>query len=391
MKNGNLIPLVLSLLAGETVHAATLHVPGTHPTLDAAVAAAAAGDVIVVQGGVHPPVEIGVPLSLIGDPQFTIDNSSVFGAVPAVEPAVLLAGPGHGRVSISRMTTSGQADVFQFVGGQPLRVEAAIAGGGFDELLVLDSTLEPCQWAVVDGGWEDGAPAIDVTVPDVLVARTSVIGGHAILTTCATGAPNVPTAVAAPGIRAPGSTVVVLDSDVAGGNGAAWCFGQLGAPCPSLPHPNVTGGAAGIVADLLLTAGSTLSGGAGSDVFCWPSSIIGAVPAGPAHVAGQVETLSGSFSAPGPIELGGTWSLDWAPADGYGVLFVAPPTPPTAAGPGWAFVDVGALAVVPIGGVTPPLGVPVPNQAALIGVEVAAQLYGAGAPLSRPFVGQVLP
>jgi hypothetical protein len=64
--------LVLVAVAAPAAHAATLAVPGDHPTLQAAVRAAAPGDQIRLATGRHCGAVVDRPLTIVGEPGATV-------------------------------------------------------------------------------------------------------------------------------------------------------------------------------------------------------------------------------------------------------------------------------------------------------------------------------
>jgi len=223
--------------------------------------------------------------SIVGSPQATIVNTDVDDPIGPFKlaNAITLAGAGSGRVTLSSVRTTGSADgSFYSISG------AGIFGGGFSELHLTDCSIQPAQWTALTGQAQ-GANALTVFLPYVLLERCTVVGGLSDTDAC--DYPWNPSGGA--GVAAPGATVAVLDSTVTGGRGPIMCFSD--GNCPGGPLMESDGGP-GIVAATVLRAASTISGGKGQPVTCG-STIVGTELDGPAIVAGTITDLGTALTA----------------------------------------------------------------------------------------------
>jgi len=139
-----LLALLLTPWLAHTAQAEVLHVPAQFAQLQDAIAAAAPGDVILIQGGTHEDVVIDKPLHLAGHatarPLFTPlewDGSLPFDTTPAVT----LAGPGQGAVTLSAIDFGGSTGSVFATQNTP-----AIEGGGFAELRLLHCDIQAPTW-----------------------------------------------------------------------------------------------------------------------------------------------------------------------------------------------------------------------------------------------------
>jgi hypothetical protein len=109
--------LAFSALLTQSSFAGQLHVPGDHATLQGAIDAASAGDVIVVAGGVHPPITIDRPLTIVGEdgdrPTIRYHTGPEKpGPSCGQQPAIRLAGSGAGVVVLASLDIEGHTDGF---------------------------------------------------------------------------------------------------------------------------------------------------------------------------------------------------------------------------------------------------------------------------------------
>jgi hypothetical protein len=381
---GEFVRNVAGVVALSAASAAQVFdVPGNFATLQGALNAVPPGAVIVVHGGVHPPVMVTKPVTIVGSPVATIVNTDVSEPMDpfAMADAIRLAGPGRGRVTLENVNTSGVADGSFFSSSG-----SGVFGGGFAELHLVDCDIQPAQWTLLTGQAQ-GADAVRVTVPYVLVERCTVTGGLSDTDNCSY--PLNPDGGA--GIHAASATVTALDSTVKGGRGPIMCFPA--GNCPSLPLPESDGGP-GIVATEVLRAASVITGGKGQPVTCG-GHIIGVEADGPPIVASAVTDLGTALSASGPAVLGATWTLIWSTTPPSALLaFGAPTTVPVPIGTkGLLFLHADTLTLVPVpGGAGQVLMANLPALPVLAGVELGVQLYDVAAKkLTRPVVAVLRP
>lgn len=368
--------------------AGQIDVPGTYPTIQDGINAASPGDVIIVSGGTYAPIIIDKPLTILGNPSATIDNTGHSSTGSSVDPAVLLAGPGAGRVVLSGLEIGGKADGMIFgISG------CGIEGGGFDDLWVVDCEVTSAEWNFLTGIGE-GKPAILLggnqfpPLGSLLVADSTVTGGFSDTDACDVWVSSFPPGAAA--IEASGSVVTVLDSQVTGGRGPGICFTP--SMCPGAnPCGVINGGkgGAGVVAQTLLRAGGTVVGGAGGMVSC-----TGAPPCsledGPDATAGTIVDMGSAFQANGQPLLGGNWNFFWNTPSSLALLVFSPlPAPPISlGGKGWLFLNPSALLLFPVasGGVTY-TQFSLPNDPNLVGLSIGLQIYDGSSGLTRPVIG----
>lgn len=391
---------VLGLLVGSGAGmAATIVVDpsgaGQFTDLQAAIDAAAPGDVLRIIGGAYPPITIDKPLTLVGAPVATLQ----FGPqASATDPqgqaaAVTLKGSGVGRVALHGLRSAGFADSQQFE-----RAGAGLAGRGFEAVEVLHCEFVGAKWANAVAP-RPGAAGIAVKVPFVAVSHSMVGASDAAgsdddelncLPNAESGAPGL-LAEATPSGPA---SVLLLDSTVRGGRGSALCIWQslcwLGYLCPL---PDLPGrGGPGVAAGSLFSAGSVVQGGPGGFCVCGDFYVVypaGTQPAGNAlQVDSAFEFLPGpALSA--PIALGGTASLSWSGTGPGQLLFLATGAARPIAVPGGGpfALDLARLAaVLPLPAGPAQVTAPIPTAPALLGLGLAVQAYDPAVGLTRPSV-----
>ena len=253
--------LVLLGLTAASIEAGQIHVPGDYVVLQDAIDAALPGDVILIDGGSHPPVVIDTPVYLVGyASNRPLLRPYLAGEAPpgGQQPPVHLSGPGLEGVTLSGIDIGGATDGGWFFDNVP-----AITGGGFDELRLLHCDVRAPGWDGATGTEPVARPALDVDVSYLLVEDSTVVGGVAV-TDFFWADPDVPGGGA--GIRCTGD-VAVFDSTVRGGPGLDVTFDDgLFAPdgCDG-----VTGGRGGpgiVTSGKLYRGRSTIQGGPGADI-----------------------------------------------------------------------------------------------------------------------------
>lgn len=378
--------VVLALALFPSVALAQIHVPGDFAEVQDAIDAASPGDVIVVHGGTFASITIDKPLTLLGSPAPLFEpTSSGSGYLSPIR----LAGPGSGEVVLSNVRTDGIA-----VGLSHSLTTAGIGGGGFDELHVYDSDIRSPQWCCLTG-LAAGQPGISVSVPFVLVERSTVLGS-AFGSDGTLGFSGWP---GPPGIQVSSGTVVVLDSTVRGGDSS-----------PEFYHPTLNcggfcpdgSGGPGVVADVLYSSDSALLGGAAArwhDYMSNPCCSSGSV--GEPFVANTAIELYDQLDADGPPRLGETYVLRLSGvtasrasgphAEPRVILWVSDEgidPPVNVPGRGALFLSGTPTSL----GVFPATGnieLPIPLDLSLLGYEVAFQLLGRPVGYSRPLGGVI--
>jgi hypothetical protein len=372
-------PCAMTALAG--IAAGQIHVPGDYPDPQTAVDNASPGDVIVVHGGTWtsagpgPALLIDKALTLIGAPAPTFEPP-FSGGTGHQPPAVRLAGPGAGTVVLANVRTGGQTSGFTWS-----HVQGGLAGGGFAEVHVYDSTIAAATWAFLTGIGE-GASAIDVDVPFLLLSGCVVRASDGADDGCYGAVPDGDA-----GVRCTG-TVVVLDSDVAGGSYRQPCFFTPGC------QPITSGdGGAGIVAARVDEAGSSIAGGPGaqwSDVLGMPC---GSASDGPAVVATTHVSLANDLTVARPTRLGGAVALAWSTPGPVIHLFYSRPGPPVTIAPalGQAYLDPARARLAGVFAAPGGVSFAVPPFAALVGLELTFQGVDLPGVVSRPVAVVLVP
>lgn len=332
--------------------------PGDPAALQNAIDAAPPGATILVHGGTYDPITIDKPLDIIAEPRASL---TITGACPFVtaEALVTLAGPGSGRTTLNNFGVAGFVDGFFFCGDP----DPLVVGGGFDEFWLVDSTLS-AGWCCLTGA-APGAPAIRTTVPTLVVAGSSV----APLDADTDGFPGFPQPV---GIDAPTSTVIVTHSTVRGGSYLTYvddfCTGTFPTGAPAI----------GIVANLLFTTGSEVSGGAETFAQCpFGSTIVGSHPEADAYDANIATDIFANLTPLNAPLRGSAWDLETTTSGSGGFLFINFDTEPVEFKPGlgWDFLTVAETFQTVV--VPPGFGVqsfPIPDLVDLVGFELALEL-----------------
>lgn len=370
-----LAPLALAL----PLAANQLHVPGDFADIQSAIDAAQDGDVIVIHGGTHPPITIDKSLTLIGDPAPLILADTLATVTGDYRGPITLEGPGSGRVTLGRIETGGVTEGQIFGNSAP-----GVSGDGFSSLVVFDSIVRAPSWVFLTG-IAFGEPGIDVDVDYVYVERSTIEASASDTDDCYFFGPD-----GVPGLNAPG-TVALFDSTVTGGSASVsyYCLPAPFCDCP----PGGLGGP-GVVAQAVLRAGNTLSGGAGvqwedayGNVCCTKSD------GAPLQVA-QDTVLPNDVAGSGPFDFGQPYTLDPSAAPTSSVLFLISKgvgTPVEFPGLGWSFLNFGIFNTVGVFGPAPatfPLGA----NPILIGKELVAQYFDlTNLRFLRPVSGVLLP
>ena len=390
-----LLVLALTALAClPSAAAAQIHVPGDQPSLAAALATAGPGAVIVLSGGVHPPVVLTQPVTILGDPaNLPRIRPSWPGEelVPALQDAaVTLAGPGTGAVHLSHIMLGGEVNGLWFSRAAP-----AVSGGGFGTLTLSECQAWGAEWQLSSGvGQAADGVQLDGGVGLLIVSDSTVRGGTGV------GQPPAGLPLVVPnggaGVRAPGWQVALLDSLVRGGDGLDVSV-HPASGCPGSCNDVVGGtGGPGVVALAVYRAASNAHGGTGALVTCAPDGLPASVVCQPvdgadiAPPAALFELPAGYASEAAPV-VGAPWSCTWAPS-ATRVLFLLslqPGVPVSLGSRGVLFVDTSAFALLFLEGHGVTLQVPA--EAELVGLSVVSQVYDPHNGLSRPQVQCVLP
>lgn len=381
------------LLLLSTWVPAQIHVPADHPSLAGALAAAAPGEVIIITGGVHPPVFLTQAVTLVG----ALGNPPLLRAslpgeepVPGVQaPAITLAGPGSGVVRLVNLRLSGMADGSWYAQAAP-----GLAGGGFRSVELSDCQISAASWEFASGyaAAADGV-LLDPGVDSLLVSSCLILGGQGANDSLAGLPVFAPRGGAA--VRAPSTLVTVLDSQLRGGKGTdVAIYPALG--CPGSCDDVVDGqGGEGLVAATLLRANALILGGEGAQVGC--------ISGGMAVITCQAARGDDVLSPSRPIMLpdrlhsdgspiaGLPWLLSWdSSASTVLMLFSIHSQMPVPFGDrGYLFCDPASSLFLGLTGAS--VVFQVPADSGLLGLPVMVQIFEQGVGLSRPISGVVLP
>ena len=376
-----LLALVAVSLLATPLAASTWHVPGDFSTAQAAIDAAAPGDTIVLHDGIHAGLVIDKPLQLMGEPAASIIGGDVGGQF--VSP-IGLAGPGSGTVVLSRLAIGGEINGAVYGFNPP-----GVSGTGFDELLVYDSVVEGPEYYWLTGLGR-GSPAIEVTVPFVLVERCMAFGSR---TDTDSPIPSAPDGCA--GIDVTG-TLVLLDSMVRGGDSGWYCYPSNTCP-PGCTSSLGGAGGIGVVSTEFYHANSTISGGTGAPWYCESLPFVCDVYCcdaadGVPFSTGTEIALAGDLSGSGPMRMGAPYTLTWSTPGPVAMLYMSLgiSAPWTYAGE-YVFLDQSTLfnwGVMPSPGA---LTATIPSNLAFLGYPVAFQLLDPTSGTTRPVSGRWLP
>lgn len=364
---------------------------GAFVSLQAALDAAAPGDVVEVRGGEYAAITISKSVTIVGSPRPTIRPPNPSEAAFHCSPAVTLAGSGVGVVTLANLDVGGvgAADWFSVF-------HAAIEGGGFTALHVNDCiVLGPdLEYAT---GIGVGAEAIRTSVPLLYLCKSQLAGGENSTDVGCASMPN-----GRCGVDAPNSIVVVLDSVVSGGLGSdhVACFDAFcGTSPPVQPCPCAWlggEGGDGIRAQRVFVANSIVRGGMGmtvTDVCGLTGTLWGTQPDGAPFTAGTLITpLPNDLALSGSIQLGGTAHLAWTPGTSQLMLVSSGIGAPIDDANGTMFVDPTRLVYVDaIASGVAAASVPIPADAALIGIELVVQVFDPNTGLTRPVADVIRP
>jgi hypothetical protein len=371
---------------------------GAFTELQAAIDAAVDGDVIVVAGGCYRGIVVDKPLSIVGTGTIlrtTASCSSVFSgsgvpdacantACPALE-----IGAVGGPVSIAGFTIDGRWDA----GLDDSNAEATIRCTTGSDLRLYDCVVTGPEGLQPTGIAITSRAAIEAPAASVTLVRSTVTGGEHVTDTDTSDywlflvAADGPPAIVA-------GQVVSLESTVAGGTQGDYVLAPGDPNCPPFWAPGVNpafgGGGAGIDADRLVAASSSIAGGAGTTITdsCagFPGSIYNLQPAGADCECDEIVTLANDFTSSGSLHLGGAFAL--MPAAPGGWLIVGAPMP--------AATDLGIRGKL---FVAPPFAiVPASSFSGIadlrphfVGREIAVQWLPVAGVLSRPVFEVIQP
>jgi hypothetical protein len=377
--------LISALLHAGPVLAATITVPGDYPDVQTAIDNASPGDTIVVQGGSWETITIDKALAIIGDPAPTFLGSQSGTGLEGQSP-ITLAGPGSGRVSLENVIVGGNIPPLSYNDGA-----AGVSGGGFAALYVYDSTIEAPFLSLPAYVPSFGSPGIETTVPLVWIERSSVTASRQ----WPTDAPCTPNpAPTAPGLDAPGSTAVILDSTVTGGS-FFMALTVCGSTCPPTCPPQ-GGGGPGVACNILYESNSSLVGGSGADWYTGTGHVYCCTAANGDPFVAAARILMPSDLGPltGGQKVGQTLDLSWSTPGSSIALYLAfskpvLPTPHPSGGYVFFGSHIHYLGVLP----SPlSIGLNVPPSPLLVGIPFGFQILDLSTHVvSRPVSGVLMP
>ena len=403
--------LLLVLLVGTpNLGADVLVVPDDHPRLALAILAADAGDEIVVRTSTPQdptalgPIVIDKALTILGDPVCNIEPGGL---------GLQFAGPGSGEVTF--VNTNIYHDFF----GNP---QPLVVGGGFEAIQFVDCTVQALQRA--SWGNLQYAPIDLVDVGRLNVFGSTIqagLGDRELGYFCY--APSAPEQE--PGIQAPDSTVLLVDSTVYGGSFSPIQLVEVSTQdCPADLNSWSGRGGDGVVAkdvyswNSVVVPGTGLTwmsyddggspgcqSGAGTPVTC------GKLPDGQAYVTTGVLEVNGCSrltQTARVVKLGTSWSIAWDAGDptcrpslancqgtcvGLLYLALAPPAQPTPFPGGWAHLDPATALFLTgfSGAVSSALSLPVPPNLVLSGLPISAQVMLDSGEPSGPVFAVLIP
>lgn len=366
---------------------------GAFTSLQAALDAAAPNDVIRVKGGTYVEITIAKPVTIVGDPMPTIRPPlppEYTGTTLTCPPAITLAGPGTGTVTLVDVKAAGFADASFFSA-----FDAMLAGGGFTSLRIVGGSVTGPD-AIFSTGVGLGAAAIKTSIPLIHLSSATIVGGE--------NTTDVPCALMPPfgplGIDAPNSTIVVLDSVVHGGRGSdtVSCFGGIcgdGSP-PPCPCAYKGGfGGDGIRAQRVYVTNSLVTGGPGMSLVsdCSGGVPWGQQPDGAPYAPGvAVIALNNDLTSSPPLKLGGSTTLQWSAGVGQLLVLSTQTGVPLDLARGSFFLEPAApMLIAPIASGVATATIHVPSSPVWIGVPLVAQVFDATNGLTRPVIDVVRP
>ncbi len=380
------VALAAALVAPAARASDLYRVPSQVPHLQQAIDLASAGDRIVVDGGTWGPIVIDEPVRIVG---VVGNRPTIRGPVPGETgaAAVTLAGPGVGLVVLGNVEIGGEVDG-TFFGS----AHAGIAGGGFDELLVVGSTVEAGAW-VMPTGLGDGAHGIDVDVPLLVLESCTVTGGAGTddLSGLFTG--SLP--ASGDGLRCTGR-VVMTSCWIRGGAGfdqtvddPVLCTATVSL-CELFPTGEGDGGTA-VVAGSVLESGSIWEGGDGTALTCTVTGDVCSFADGALVDSPDVESLpSLLLTLPDTPWPGASIALVYSTPGGTSpVIALAAslePSLPLAVGAGELYMDPASVVVKYLPGSTGVVlaDLAAPTDPRLAGTAYVLQVWDPASGLSAP-------
>jgi hypothetical protein len=373
IREGNMKYLLATLFLVVALPAQIIVDPkggGHYTDLQDAINAAPADSVIEVRGGVYEgPIDINKSLTIIALPRAGIlAKDYATPPITSTQPPALTISA-SGVVTIDNFGIGGGAVPDNTYGA----AEPALVGS-CGHLRLLDCGIHGAGAPGIYGDPWTGVSAIDVSCGRLTLQWSTAFGSSSYGSESLPG-PDGGTAVVATG------DVVVLDSNIGGGNGGHTSLIMSPSLCA---HATSGKGGDGIVADRIFAADSSVGGGAGGAVWGLPNCYL---PNGKPYVANYVyEYARGEFTAV-QFKTGTTWTANFPPLKGPGLLFFGESAVPYQFAGMWLFIDwrwiYGNIPLVPN---MTSVSLAVPNNPNLIGANVTMQLYDFGTgKMSRPF------
>lgn len=257
---GPLVGLLLALTLGADPARAAVRVvgpaPGDHPTIQAAVDAAAPGDIVLVRAGNYPAFTIdGKGLSVVADTGTTV---SIVGQV------LVRNLPAGSQLAIVRLEVVG-VDAVGVIAGAAMRLENCAGHIRIDGCKLRGGDGGPLQGCSVVGD-PDAAPGLDVVrCGDAAVVLSSLRGGdaHNLFVDVQCDGNPVVGGHGGHGLRVADSRVAIYDTALLGGEGgSAWYNGGHGGDALHAEDTVPTAGPTEVFASNTMFDGSTHGGDA---------------------------------------------------------------------------------------------------------------------------------
>ena len=356
--------------------------PTSADALQLAIDAASPGDKLLVHDGFYDWVVIDKELDLIGVPSAKIRPAINLALQLQHQPIVDVVGPSGGVVTLQNieLINSYVFPDFHIGGAKP-----TLRATGLSELRLIDCSFSGAISSNLDAF---GAPGIESTVPELFLSGCDV---KAFDPNTIFGKSGITGTLPPPAVDAPGTTVVSIDSTIAGGtypNGVT----TAGPGCP--PPPAGTGGP-GVVCARLFQTGGEISGGAGAAYTCATGPETGVLPDGvDARVQEWIRQPWSLRQAAQP-RIGLPWELEAFSGPIGGIVRVAidSEAPEFSPGFGWNWIDTSDVIVFEAtGSLLDTVTLQIPNVTALVGFDVIAELVDSGyGTISGPVLAQIQP
>lgn len=385
--------LALLAVTSTVASAAQINVPADYSSLQDAIDAAAPCDVIVIDGGEHPPIKIDKCLWLVGTNSPLLrpttiqeDQNEPFGPTFHSRPVIRLDGAGVGDVSIAGIRIEGTVSQAWFN-----NLPSCIEGDGFDNLYIVDCELTAPAGFESTGAWEANH-GVDVDVGDVVVMDSTITGGSP-----GSDEPWFMSSIfpGGDGIRATGD-VTICDSTVRGGDGMInTVFDGMGFDDCNDFSAGEGGAGVRTPGTVCTCGGSTITGGAGGQLTLPPPFGTLCIRLdGPDYDVGFTCGFNQLMLAPqGGLGGGQTLTLTWDSPDAATLLVWGwqPIGPIQVGNEGLLYMDPNAIRLLPLPAPGLNSGTLSLDDPTLAGLPIVFQMYNPSVGLSRPVIEIIQP